>query len=440
LEKTASLLTGTDASYQRTGIQKRLSEMPQDTGFVSIFDGRDLDGWKGLVGNPITRAKMKPAQLAKAQVKADEAMRRDWKVSPDGLLVFDGKGFDNICTKKDYGDFEMYVDWRLDPAGPEADAGIYLRGTPQVQIWDTSRVNVGAEVGSGGLYNNKVNRSTPLVVADNKLGDWNTFHIKMTGDRVSVWLNGILVTDNVILENYWDRSQAIFPTGQIELQAHGSKVYYRNIYVKELQRPEPYRLTKEEQKEGYKILFDGTNMYNWTGNTRDYTLRDGCIWLVPSEGSGGNLYSKDEYGNFVLRFEFMLTPNANNGLGIRTPTTGDAAYVGMELQILDNKAPMYAHLHPYQYHGSVYGIIPAKRGFLKPVGQWNREEVLADGDHIKVILNGTTILDGNIRDAVKNGTPDHKEHPGLFNKTGHIGFLGHGSEVRFRNIRIKELK
>jgi hypothetical protein len=334
----------------------------------------------------------------------------------------------------------MYVDWMLDPAGPEADAGVYLRGTPQVQIWDTARTNVGAQVGSGGLYNNKVNPSKPLVVADNKLGNWNTLYIKMVADRVTVYLNGVLVTDNVILENYWDRKQPIFNTEQIELQAHGSKVYYRNIYVKELDRPEPYALTPEEQKEGYKILFDGTNMYEWTGNTADYTLRDGTIWLVPSRGSGGNLYSKDEYGNFVLRFDFMLTPGANNGLGIRTPMEGDAAYVGMELQILDNDAPMYARLQKYQYHGSVYGIIPAKRGFLKPNGEWNTEEVIANGDHIKIILNGEVILDGNIREATKNGTPDHKEHPGLFNKKGHIGFLGHGSEVRFRNIRIKELK
>lgn len=128
---------------------------------------------------------MKPAQLAKAQEKADENMRRDWKVE-NGLLVFDGTGYDNLCTEKQYGDFEMYVDWMLDPKGPEADAGIYLRGTPQVQIWDTSRVNVGAQVGSGGLYNNQVNESKPSKVADNKLGEWNSFYIKMVGDRVTV--------------------------------------------------------------------------------------------------------------------------------------------------------------------------------------------------------------------------------------------------------------
>ena len=136
-------------------------------------------------------------------------MRKGWSVE-DSMLIFNGKG-DNLCTEKQYGDFEMYVDWMLDPAGPEADAGIYLRGTPQVQIWDTSRVNVGAQVGSGGLYNNQMNESKPTKVADNKLGEWNSFYIKMVGDRVTVVLNGEKVVDDVILENYWDRKLPDLP-------------------------------------------------------------------------------------------------------------------------------------------------------------------------------------------------------------------------------------
>ena len=438
LNKAALALSNPDADYQRQSIRKHIDEMPKEKGFVSIFNGKDLTGWKGLVENPIIRARMKPADLTKAQIAADEIMRRDWQVE-NGLLVFDGPGYDNICTEKQYGEFEMYVDWKL-AKGSEPDAGIYLRGTPQVQIWDTARVRVGAQVGSGGLYNNRVHPSKPLQVADNKLEEWNTLYIKMIGDRVTVLLNGILVVDDVILENYWDRNLPIPPIEQIELQAHGSKVYYRNIYVKELERSDPFKLSAEEQKEGFKILFDGTNMFEWTGNLEDYTLENGCIVLNPSKGSGGNLYTKNEYGNFVYRFEFQLSPAANNGLGIRTPLTGDAAYVGMELQILDNEHPVYANLDDYQYHGSVYGIIPAKRGFLKPVGEWNYQEVIANGDNIKITLNGEVILDGNIRDAVKNGTPDKREHPGLFNKTGHIAFLGHGSVVKMRNIRIKELK
>lgn len=218
---------------RRKAVKKLLAQKSSGKGFVSMFNGKDLTGWKGLVENPIARAKMSEQQLAEAQVKADENMRRDWKVE-DGMLVYVGSGFDNLCTVEQYGDFEMYVDWRLDPAGKEPDAGVYLRGTPQVQIWDIARVNVGAQVGSGGLYNNKKNVSIPKCVADNKLGEWNSFYIKMVGDKVTVKLNGVLVVDGVTLENYWDRSQPIFPVEQIELQAHGSRVWWRNLYIKRL--------------------------------------------------------------------------------------------------------------------------------------------------------------------------------------------------------------
>ncbi|MDR3250478.1 MAG: DUF1080 domain-containing protein [Tannerella sp.] len=438
LNLASAALSNPDADYQRQSIKKHLDEMPKEKGFVSIFNGKDLTGWKGLVENPIARTKMKPAQLAKAQIKADEQMRKDWVVE-DGLLAFAGKGYDNLCTEKQYGDFEMYVDWMLDPAGPEADAGIYLRGTPQVQIWDTARTDVGAQVGSGGLYNNKVNQSKPSKVADNRLGEWNTMFIRMVGDRVTVKLNGELVVDDVILENYWDRNLPIPAIEQIELQAHGSKVYYRNIYVRELERPEPFQLSAEEKKDGFKILFDGTNMHEWTGNLVDYTLEDGCISMIPSRHFGGNLYTKEEYANFSFRFEFQLTPAANNGVGIRTPMEGDAAYVGMEIQILDCEHAVYKDIMPYQHHGSIYGVIAAEHGAMKPIGEWNTEEIYADGDHIRVTLNGKVILDGNIREAAKNGTIDHNEHPGLFNKGGHIAFLGHGSPLKFRNIRVKRL-
>ncbi|WP_343745540.1 DUF1080 domain-containing protein [Chitinophaga sp.] len=434
LDKAAAALKGGDADYQRQSIRKYLAEMPAGDGFVSIFNGKDLSGWKGLVENPVARAKMDAKTLSKAQEKANETMRKGWSVK-DGLLIFNGQG-DNLCTDKKYGDFEMLVDWKITPNG---DAGIYLRGTPQVQIWDTSRTDVGAQVGSGGLYNNQQNESKPLKLADNAIGEWNHFRIIMKGDRVTVYLNGQLVTDNTILENYWDRNLPISAEEQIELQAHGTYVAYRNLYIKELPRVKPFVLSDEEKKAGYKVLFDGTNMHEWTGNTKDYVIDEGDLVIYPTNGGHGNLYTKKEYKNFSFRFEFQLTPGANNGLGVRAPLTGDAAYQGMELQILDNEADIYKDLNIYQYHGSVYGVIPAKRGFLKPVGEWNYEEAIVDGTHIKVILNGTVILDGDIAEAREKGTLDHKNHPGLKNETGHIGFLGHGSIVRFRNIRVKEL-
>ncbi len=191
------------------------------------------------------------------------------------------------------------------------------------------------------------------------------------------------------------------------------------------------------REDGFIKLFDGKTLDGWQGSVDGYRVVDGAIECIPEKG--GNLFTDKEYGDFVLRFEFLLTPGANNGLGIRAPLKGDAAYQGMELQILDNRAPKWANLKPYQYHGSVYGVAPAKRGHQKPVGEWNEQEVVCKGSKVKVKLNGTTILETDIAKALEQGTPDGKEHPGLKRKSGHIGFLGHGSQVGFRNIRIKPL-
>ena len=434
LEKALPLISGVDSAVLAKGLKNYLKALPYDNGWELLFNGKNLDGWKGLVGNPISRAKMSADSLLKAEAVANVNAQSDWVVE-DGLLIFTGHG-DNLCTKKMYGDFEMYVDWKITAKG---DAGIYLRGSPQVQIWDTSRREVGAQVGSGGLYNNQKNQSKPTAVLDNKIGEWNTFHIIMKGERVTVYLNGQKVTDNVVLENYWDRKIPIFPKEAIELQAHGTYVAYRNIYVRELPADDMTTpLSEEEKKEGFESLFDGSNLDKWIGNKKGYALEEGVIVTHPELG-GGNIYTADEYADFEYRFEFQLTPAANNGLGIRTPTQGDAAYVGMELQILDNEADVYKSLKPYQYHGSVYGVIPSKRGYLKPTGQWNQQTVIAKGNKIKVILNGQVILDGDISSSIANGTADGNKHPGLANKTGHIGFLGHGDVVRFRNIRIKRL-
>ncbi len=194
-------------------------------GFTALFNGKDLTNWKGLVANPAKRAQMTPEQLAAEQQKADAVMRSGWRVE-HGELIFSGKG-QNLCTMKDYGDFELWVDWKILPKG---DSGIYLRGSPQVQIWDK------AQVGSGGLFNNQKNPSKPTAVADKPVGQWNTFCIRMVGDKVTVKLNGQLVVDNVTMENYWERSKPIYPTGAIELQNHGNELRFKNIYVRELPR------------------------------------------------------------------------------------------------------------------------------------------------------------------------------------------------------------
>ena len=185
-------------------------------------------------------------------------------------------------------------------------------------------------------------------------------------------------------------------------------------------------------------LFDGKTLKGWTlvgGHGSGYLVKDGMI-VCPKDG-GGNLFTEKEYANFIFRFEFRLEPGGNNGVGIRAPLEGDAAYVGMEIQILDNEDPKWKDLRPAQYHGSVYDVIPAQRGFLKKPGEWNSEEIRAEGRRIKVTLNGTVILDADL-DSVKD--PEVlKKHPGLARRSGHIGFLGHQEYMQFRNIRIKGL-
>ncbi len=410
------------------GAADELNKPP--AGFTALFNGEDLTGWKGLVGNPKKRAEMSDEELAAAQAKANEDMREHWKVV-DGVLVFDGKGH-SLCTAKDYGDFEMLVDWKIEAGG---DSGIYLRGSPQVQIWDTNRRN--AEVGSGGLFNNKKHPSKPLKVADKPVGQWNTFRIIMIGDEVTVYLNDVLVVDHVTMENYWERDKPIYPRDQIELQAHGSILRFRNIFIKPINE-----LSEKEKADGFDLLFNGENLEGWTNaegkEHKGYVVKDGMIVVEP-ELAGGNLYTARQYGDFVMRFEFKLTPGANNGLGIRTPRGVNAAYNGMELQIIDNTADKYKNLKDYQYHGSIYGVVPAKRGYLKPVGEWNYQEVVAEGKRIKVKLNGTTIVDADIAEASEGGTMDHRDHPGLKRTKGYIAFCGHGDRLAFRNLRIKPL-
>lgn len=181
------------------------------------------------------------------------------------------------------------------------------------------------------------------------------------------------------------------------------------------------------------MLFNGKDFHGWTGATDNYLIEDGKI-VCPEHG-GGNLFTVQQFNDFILRFEFKLSPGANNGLGIRTPLEGDAAYVGMELQILDDSAEKYKDLKPYQFHGSIYGVIPSKKGFQRPVGEWNFQEVIAKGRQITVKLNEETIIDASLDEIEK--PMDGKDHPGLKRKKGHIGFLGHGSHVEFRNIMIK---
>jgi Domain of Unknown Function (DUF1080) len=197
--------------------------------------------------------------------------------------------------------------------------------------------------------------------------------------------------------------------------------------------------TVDNTEKGFVPLFDGKTLNGWklvNPHGSGYVVKDNTI-ICPLDG-GGNLYTEKEYANFAFRFEFKTEPGGNNGIGIRAPLQGDAAYQGMEIQILDDDHEKYkGKIKSEQHHGSVYDVIPARTGFLKPAGEWNSEEIMASGSRIKVTLNGVIILDADLNNVQEAEVL--KKHPGLRNKTGHIGFLGHGSLVEFRNIRIKQL-
>ncbi len=402
-------------------------------GFTPLFNGKDLDGWKGLVGNPKTRAAMSGDELAAAQKEADEVMRAHWAVE-DGVLVFDGKG-KSLCTAKDYGDFELMVDWKIKEGG---DSGIYLRGTPQLQIWDTEFEDYfrhGAENGSGAFWNNKNNPRFPLVKADKPVGEWNTFHIRMIGERATAKLNGKLVCDNVVLENYWERNLPIYRNGQIELQNHGNTLYFRNIYVREISGDETNKALAEVDADKFQPLFNGKDFTGWTGALENYEAVGGEIRC--KQGKGGNLLTDKEYGDFIARLEFKLPPGGNNGVVVRYSGEGQPHINGMELQVLDSEHPKYAKLDPRQYHGSVYGLVPAHRGYLRPTGEWNFQQVTIKGSNIKVELNGFTIVDADLS-TVKE-SKDGEVPPGPSRKSGFFGFAGHGDAVQFRNVRIRKL-
>ncbi|MBM2844763.1 MAG: hypothetical protein HW407_75 [Bacteroidetes bacterium] len=388
-------------------------------GFKALFSGKDLKGWKGLVADPIERAKMESAQLAAAQVRADSSMRAHWSVA-DGTLVFDGKG-ESLCTVNDYEDFELLVDWKIDKEG---DSGIYLRGSPQVQIWDPAQW----PVGSGGLYNNQKNPSKPLQRADNPIGEWNTFRIRMIGERVWVYLNDVMIADSVVLENYWDRKIPIFPRGQIELQSHNAPLYFRNIFIREIPRNKTYFSGS---------LLNGSDLAGWkviNGKEGNWSVEDGILFTT-GEG-GGWLSTEREYDNFQLDLDFRLAPGGNSGVFLRSPRQGDPAYTGMEIQVLDDYASEYANLKPWQYCGSLYGVQAASPRVTKKAGEWQHYTIVAQGPRVLVTLNNQVIVDADLISHMDK----ESTHPGLKRRSGYIGLQCHSLKVEFRNITIKELE
>ena len=424
------------------GEKKELSNQEgfPPTGFSPLFNGFNLNGWWGCKGeNPKEWMSLSPIDFHKKWSLSQEDIYRHWSVE-NGELINDGEGL-FLTTEKNYGDFELMLEYKTVPG---ADSGVYLRGIPQVQIWDTTKEGgkwkLGADKGSGGLWNNGPSGAPgrdPLVHADNPFGEWNKLHITMLGELVTVVLNEQLVVDGAPLNNFWDRKspeesrKPIVEKGPIQLQTQGGEIRWRNLFIKEL----PSECCREPEEIGFDKLFNGVDLTGWSGAKSSYEVFDGAI--VCKKGEGGTLFTDDQFGDFSLRLSFKLPPGGNNGLAIRYPGYGNPAYDGMcELQVLDNHHARYGKLDPRQFHGSAYGLVPARRGFLMETGQWNEQEVVVIGSRISVFLNSKIILNTDLSKV--NSDMSGKTHPGILRKEGHLGFAGHKDPVAYKEIRIKE--
>jgi hypothetical protein len=402
-----------------------------------LFNGTDFSGWHGLATmDPQKFAELSSDGKSKALAEGLEDLKKHWRVE-DGVIVNDGQGA-YLTTDKDYGDIELKVDFKI---GPKGDSGVYLRGTPQVQIWDFSEpsyARMGADKGSGGLWNNSAGApgKDPLTRADSPIGQWNTFRIIQIGARTTIYLNNKLVVDHAVMENYWTRSRPLAARGPIQLQTHDHEIRWRNIGVREIPPDEANAILAEHGSKGFRSIFNGHNLAAFAGPIANYEVKDGVLRC--KKDKGGTIYYNEEFSDFIARLEFRLPPGGNNGLAIRYPGKGDTAYEGMcELQILDDGDERYKSLDQRQAHGSAYGMVAAERGYLRPVGEWNFQEVTVKGSKIKVELNGTVILDTDL--AKVKEFLGNSAHPGKDRTSGYFGFAGHSDPVEFRNISIKTL-
>ena len=408
-------------------------------GFRALFDGESLSGWWGAeTEDPRVYQALGEQQQAERREASIANIREHWRIE-HGVLVNDGGGL-FLTSVEQFEDFELRLSFRI-VAG--ADSGVYLRGIPQVQIWDTTAAGggaaLGADKGSGGLWNNGegVAGRDPLAHADRPIGAWNDLRVVMVGERVSVHLNDVLVVDHARLANFFDRAAPLPRRGPIQLQTHGGEVCWRDIFVRAVGADEANARLAAHGAEGFEPIFDGVSFGGWRGPLEDYEIVDGALQC--RAGRGGTIYTAAEYGDFSARFEFLLPPGGNNGVALRYPGGGDTAYVGLcELQVLDNTHPAYAELDPHQYHGSAYGLVPAQRGYLRPVGEWNFQAIHVEGSRIRVELNGTRILAADLAEVTEALYPLEK-FAGRQRTRGHFGFAGHDHPVRFRNVRLREI-
>ncbi len=410
--------------------------------FRSLFNGKHLSGWHGLkTMDPRTFEALSGAEKAKALEDGASDLKKHWRVE-NGVIINDGQGA-YFTSDKDYGDIELLVDFKI---GPKGDSGVYLRGMPQIQIWDftePSYARMGADKGSGGLWNNSLGSpgKDPLVRADNPVGQWNTFRVIQVGARTTVYLNDKLVVDHALLENYWDRANPIPPRGPIQLQSHGSEIRWRNIKVREIPADEANAILAKHGAEGFTSIFNDHDLTGWAGAVDDYEVVGGILCCKPGKRAV-TIYEPVERRDFVARVEFRLAPGAESGMEMRYPGQGNGAFTGMcEIQILDDTHPSCANLDARLFNGSAYGMAAAKRGHLRPLGEWNVQEVTVRGSTVKVELNGVVVLNADL--AAIRDFDDGRSHPGKDRTSGYFGIQsGPGTNqgsVQYRKIEIRDL-
>ncbi len=418
------------------GLQPVLAVQASDAAhgkFRSLFDGKSLSHWR-VVPPPIpdransasASASASTGQSVERPTSGTDATARgpDWSISPatpvTGSAIQNGGSGGCLVSNAQYSDFELEFEFRS-----VRDAVLVIKGGRLLLPAGSSKTTTSPHA------------------------QWTKAIVRVTGARVSVWIDGKEIAPCAILSPQApdERHQSgglpavLMVAGHVQICPNGAPFSFRHPRIRELSPEESNKHLADRVGSGYRRIFDGNSLAGWDGAKGGYEIIDGTLRCKP--GHGGTIFTQRTWSDFSMRFEFRLPPGGNNGLAIRYPGSGDTAYVGMcELQILDDTAKQFTGLDARQYHGSIYGIAAAVRGRLRPPGEWNFQEVTVTGTSIVVELNGFVILDADVKPFLQldSNEPflDGKAHPGLSRTDGHLGFAGHGSAVEFREIFVRE--
>jgi len=400
-------------------------------GFTTLFNGENLDGWRGCsreekFNDPRVRRAFIPEKRWELQAKADELMKKHWHIR-DGALFFDGlPGGYSIAAAKDYGNVEIYADWRL--LRVYGDSGFYMRSLPQIQIWDPNMWN---GLGSGCIWNNPDELFAATTCADNPIGDWNRCRMRMVGDRITVWLNGVKVVDNVKYQDYRNPDKPIPLIDRFELQCHGDPVEFRNIFAKELPE-DPADIpcpAKAERGEKIDLLKDG--MAGWEASDpkarMGWKVKDGVLsndtGLDPTKtnrGGAGTTHlqtKRADFYDFDLSYDVLVPVKCNSGVYLR------GRY---EIQVLDSFGRGKTDCH---YMGALYDLITPTASAEKKAGEWQHVDLTLYKRHLTVTLNGVKIIDNQPIPGVTPGAIDGDEFV-----PGPILLQGDHSNASFKNM------